>query len=384
MRLKSLTFEDKRTGWTLEDLRLDPFNLLVGASGVGKTRILRAIQAISRISQGIKHPRMDRGVRFDAHFEQDGQDYQWQFDSLSAPPDEDGNTTQAAESVDSILSERLYTSTEGRALVERDSDRFLFNGKELPILSRAASALLLFDEPTIVRVRHAFTNSILDTLTSEAPSPRLRARDVRAWIATVFPTLESLQDTPATHTLIKAFALQERFPGKFDEFKQHFIDIFPTVEDVVVGLSQTVDTKSGISHDTLLFRIKERHVSSWIDAADISSGMNRTMHHIVDLMLASKGTLVLIDEFENSLGVNCMGPLTDLIRSRAHELQFIITSHHPYIINNIPKENWKIVRRKGSTVQVTPASKVAALQGASAQDDFIRLLNSSEFEEGLG
>ena len=73
------------------------------------------------------------------------------------------------------------------------------------------------------------------------------------------------------------------------------------------------------------------------------------------------------DEFENSLGVNCMGPLTDFILSRANDLQFIITSHHPYIINNIPKSYWKIVRRKGSAVRVTPASEIPALQGPSAQ-----------------
>ncbi|KFA90838.1 hypothetical protein Q664_25995 [Archangium violaceum Cb vi76] len=139
----------------------------------------------------------------------------------------------------------------------------------------------------------------------------------------------------------------------------------------------------GRAMEHLSFKLKEHGVPKWIRAEDISSGMARTLNHLVDLMLAPAGTVVLIDEFENSLGVNCMGPLTDFILSRANDLQFVITSHHPYIINNIPKSHWKLVRRKGSTVRVTPASEIPALQGPSAQDDFIRLINSPEFEEGM-
>jgi predicted ATPase len=112
--------------------------------------------------------------------------------------------------------------------------------------------------------------------------------------------------------------------------------------------------------------------------------MLRALGLLVDLTLAPPGTLVLLDEFENSLGVNCMGPLTDFMLSRTSELQFIITSHHPYIINNIPMAHWKLVQRRGGTVHVTPASEIPALQGPSAQDGFIRLINSPEFEEGMG
>ena len=51
MLLKTLSYLDKKTGWTLQDLKLDRFNLLVGASGVGKTRILRAIRTICAITR---------------------------------------------------------------------------------------------------------------------------------------------------------------------------------------------------------------------------------------------------------------------------------------------------------------------------------------------
>jgi predicted ATPase len=42
--------------------------------------------------------------------------------------------------------------------------------------------------------------------------------------------------------------------------------------------------------------------------------------------------------------------LEDLILEHALESQFIITSHHPDIINKIPKENWIIIERENGYI----------------------------------
>ncbi len=42
MEILTFEFQDGATGWTLEPMSLDSFNLLVGLSGAGKTRIVRA------------------------------------------------------------------------------------------------------------------------------------------------------------------------------------------------------------------------------------------------------------------------------------------------------------------------------------------------------
>ncbi len=64
-------------------------------------------------------------------------------------------------------------------------------------------------------------------------------------------------------------------------------------------------------------------------------------------------------------------------------LQFILTSHHPYVINKIPIETWKIVQRAGSTVTLRSARDIPALMGRSRHDAFIRLINLPEFEGGI-
>ena len=103
----------------------------------------------------------------------------------------------------------------------------------------------------------------------------------------------------------------------------------------------------------------------------MSSGMLRTLIHISEIYLSTPGTVILIDEFENSLGINCIDILTDDLIHENKTLQFIATSHHPYIINNIPYEYWKIVTRKGGHINIRNASDYSL--GKSKQEAFLQL-----------
>ncbi|MGD1715765.1 AAA family ATPase [Dapis sp. BLCC M172] len=97
--------------------------------------------------------------------------------------------------------------------------------------------------------------------------------------------------------------------------------------------------------------MKEKGVSNWILPPHISSGMFKTLMYISELYLSPEGSVILIDEFEKSLGVNCLDSVTDLILENPR-LEFIITSHHPYIINNIGNKYWKIVTHQGNIITV--------------------------------
>jgi hypothetical protein len=90
----------------------------------------------------------------------------------------------------------------------------------------------------------------------------------------------------------------------------------------------------------------------------------------------------LIDEFENSLGVNCLDDLTTALVSHERDLQFIITSHHPYIINNISYSNWKIITRDGGVVTAHDADEFNL--GKSKHQAFTQLINLDAYAEGVG
>ncbi|MDF5726138.1 MAG: ATP-binding protein, partial [Rhizonema sp. PD37] len=59
----------------------------------------------------------------------------------------------------------------------------------------------------------------------------------------------------------------------------------------------------------------------------------------------------------------------------------IITSHHPYIINNIKMEHWKIVTRKGGIVTAQDAKDFNL--GKSRHQAFMQLINLSDYKEGI-
>ena len=55
MPVKTLEFEDLEQPWKLNKVAFDNFNLLVGLSGVGKTRTLRVLDSIGRAARGEKN-----------------------------------------------------------------------------------------------------------------------------------------------------------------------------------------------------------------------------------------------------------------------------------------------------------------------------------------
>jgi len=375
MFLKSLTFEDKRLGWKLENLELDRFNLLVGISGAGKTRILRAIRRIQSIARGLRNSLFESpidGISFELRFELDEQPYSWTLDASA--PGAAGRPLLRGEDVASVIQEERIVVGRGTPLIERDRSIIHFKGSLLPQLLRSESILNLLEEPSIATVRSA----LLEALRFESPVNADVHIDHESlkWISQP-ASLDVFRRLFGGSAVLKAYVLQTQFPEQFAQIKSLFIDAFPFVEDVTV---ETLTDSDESVH--LGFRIKETKVPNSIIGEAISSGMLRTLVTFIDLTLAPAGTCILIDEFENSLGVNCMPAVTDLVLSRAPDLQFIITSHHPYIINNIPKEHWKVVQRKGSVVRAIPASKIKALQTASAQENFLQLINTAEFEEG--
>jgi predicted ATPase len=109
--------------------------------------------------------------------------------------------------------------------------------------------------------------------------------------------------------------------------------------------------------------------------------MYRTLTYLIEILAAPEESVVVIDEFENSLGINCMPELTDFILDKSPSLQFILISHHPYIINNIPWKTWQVVSRYNNKIRVRKATNIHELDTASSLDKFTQLVNLLEYED---
>lgn len=393
MAVTSFRFHDEVEDWTLEETAFAPdITLLVGASGVGKTRILDALQTARRAGLGPTiAPMAGRDWDLEAHT-RTGR-YLWHVHMASrgpraAPGSDDRGNGERADGP-AVEQERLELTGHKPAIIERKPDSFCLNGSELPQgLKADQSAVSLFESDEWVAPFHTALSS-LNTASEEVPSLPVSAEDVLT-LDGRFASLEALrQSTADVHTVVGAYHLARLCPGEYAAAVLAFQTAFDTVTDVRVGLrSEMLGRPQSIGGrwDWLTVGIRERGVSGWVTGTSLSDGMWKTLSTLFRIRLAPSGSTIMVDEFENSLGVNCLPELTEQILDRAGEVQFILTSHHPYVINKIPVENWSVVVRSGSTVRCLRASEIPELRGwsRSHHEAFQLLLQSEAYRHGTG
>ncbi len=379
MKIQSFKFSNNKENWHIEEVKFENLNLLVGASGVGKTRILKALDLICDVAKG-RNRNLD-DLEWSINFDHLGQNYRWDLKSASIKNEEILLNVNESEQTE-IVSEKLVRyddDSELEILLRTDLDS-KFNNEKLPKLKRTESAItLLSEEDLIIPVRQAFNQLIFNFETSQLVM-------FRTDYDTITPKENVLDaiNTPSLFkyffasvpAIIKAFYLQKIFPDVFNEIKEYYIDIFSEVKDVRVSSERNSD-----GDFMLFFAIQENCVEDWIPQERISSGMFRTLIFLVEVITALEESVILIDEFENSLGINCMAELTDFILDKSPDVQFILTSHNPYIINNIPWDTWQIVSKSGNKVRVRKSLNIPELNTASSLDKFTQLVNLLDSEE---
>jgi predicted ATPase len=375
MKIQSFKFSNNKQNWHIEEVKFESLNLLVGGSGVGKTRILKALELICDVAIG-RNRNLD-DLEWSINFSHLGQNYRWELKSSSTKNEEillNVNESKQTE----IVYEKLvrYDDNSELEILLRTHLDSKFNNEKLPKLKRTESAItLLSEEDLIIPVRKAFKRLIFNFETRQNFSIAYPSDPSQIPIEN--DEIQNLKEYFANfHPVVKVFYLQKSFPDIFSEIKKYYIDIFSEVNNVRVSSERDKD-----GDFVLFFEIQENGLEDWIPQERISSGMFRTLIFLVEVITAPEESVILIDEFENSLGINCMAELTDFILDKSPDVQFILTSHHPYIINNIPWKTWQIVSKYGNEVRVRKASDIPALDTASSLDKFTQLINLLDWEE---
>jgi AAA15 family ATPase/GTPase len=379
MKIQSFKFSNNKENWHIEEVKFEDLNLLVGGSGVGKTRILKALELIRDVA--LSSNRNLDNLEWSINFSHLEKNYRWKLKSSSIKNEEILLNVNESEQTEIVYEKlvRYDDDSELEILLRNDSDS-KFNNEKLPKLKRTESAItLLSEEDLIIPVRQAFKQLIFNFETSQ----RVMFRIDSDTITTTENFLNAI-NTPSffkyvfasVPAIIKAFYLQKFFPDVFNEIKEYYIDIFSEVNNVRVSSERNLDGDFMLS-----FEIQENSLEDWIPQKRISSGMFRTLIFLVEVITAPEDSVILIDEFENSLGINCMAELTDFILDKSPNIQFILTSHHPYIINNIPWDTWQIVSKSGNKVRVRKSLNIRELNTASSLDKFTQLVNLPDSEE---
>lgn len=374
MKLKSLLYHDKARHWPLNQIHFSDLTLLVGASGVGKTQILQSIRNMIGIAQGASL----NGVKWDIQFEiQPDNRYEWsgEFENLGYEEDrilsffdKDDRTPPK------IISERLTLND--AEIIKRDEQDIYFNGIKTIKLDPHKSVIDLIKDDAISLIRAALRRVTFNDYT-QTNRRHFSAKDAQVESGQ-YPDLPSIRNSDESIRK-KLYLCTLVAPEIFAEIKQSFMEVFLFVVDVRV--KPIASPPLPLPWRVPFVQLQEKGVTDWIDEDKISSGMFRTLLQLADLYLCADGTVFLIDEFENSLGINCIDDLTSILMTYERDLQFIITSHHPYIINNISYPHWKVVTRKGGVVSAKNASDYNL--GESKHKAFTQLINLDAYTEGV-
>lgn len=353
-------------------------NLIVGDSATGKTRLLNTIFNCAR---NVTNKDKFYLGHWDILFEHENKTFHWELETGL----ENKETSEESVLVKKELIYKVEKNGKEKEIINRTPKNFIFNNKELPKLSPRESAIsILQDEDDIKPLYHAlscikrrnFSGPELDFASSfqDVPQKVLNKFKKKKDLSFLFSIELNLN--------CALYILSIFFKEIYSQICKEFSTIFPFISDI-----KMLDAKDfNYSHPGIVpvFSIKEKDIKSWIPLHEISSGMKKVLLILTDLFsLPDDGKVYLIDEYENSLGINAINFFPSVLINLDNPGQFIITSHHPYIIGKIPVKNWIVLHRKGLNVLVKQGTDLEERFGKSKQMAFTQLINDPFFTEGI-
>lgn len=373
MRILSYEYRDvDETRWQFSKVRFGRINLLVGDTSTGKTRLLNTLFSLGRFAVSEEY----KEGYWDLVFEQDGATYHWLLE------------TKAREADNSVIQDCIWRveGEEEISIVERDEDSFTFDDKEMPKLAKDQSSISLLKNEDLIQPLHkGFASIIRRRFSYDALSKAATFHSIPQQLLEEVGKNKDTQKVFTSNMGLSAnlFLLSKYFPTYFSSICDYYKSIFSFITEIAVLDLSDFHKNIAVPGRVPVFCIKEKNVDEWITLEGLSSGMQKVLLILTDIYLIPEGGIYLIDEYENSLGINAIEFLPTFLLELEKDVQFFITSHHPYIINQIPVSSWYVFHRKGSKVTIKFGEELVDRFGKSKQKAFIQLINDPFYIEGV-
>ncbi|MFV0635158.1 AAA family ATPase [Mitsuokella sp. WILCCON 0060] len=375
MFINWMAYENKTTGQKIERLNFERMNLLVGPSAAGKTQILKVLSDFLQVA--VYGQAIPTACHFQIGFQMSDNPYAaedstksfvWEIETGSRYSLQGENDKPAHQIVKEQLTsgEETFFSRHEQEIRIKDYDR-------IPAIAKDKSILYVFQgNRPFDRITQdmRLVSSFYKQGNAFEPIPVKWMND----LADLFPTKEEPARRSHIHMLAESILpigadihiAKLHMPDLYDDFLLDVQDVFPEIEGIEL-VSSTVFTGKYV----LGVKIDGRD----IEQQNVSSGMLRTIWIFALLHFRCRHTTILFDELENSLGINCLDSVVERIRLKAAEegTQFILTSHHPYIINQIPVNDWLLISQKKGVITGKKAADVGI--GKTSREQFVDLLN---------
>ena len=342
--------------WEFQDTKLNGVNLLVGASGSGKTRYLNSI---FNISSSIVQGQPFRSGRWELIVKTDEYEYLWEYD---------GGENQVQREI--VARKRIDSQEEFENLIDRTPDTFSFCGDKLPRLqSDRPGITLLKEEGKIAPLYETFSKVQIRRFHDEGLRDALSLQDVSQELSNLSNSEDGILTLWKQQLTLSAkmFLLREMFPEQYSLAVETFQQVFFSIKKCDMSIQSPGQVP--------IFFIKEDKINRNIPVLELSSGMQKVLLIIADIITLPKGSIYIIDEYENSLGINAIDFLPEFLDDYGTDIQFLITTHHPYLINNMPMKTWRVFHRNGSSVSIKDGKEFEERYGKSKQKAFVQLIN---------
>lgn len=368
VKISWIEFENTDTGLKIENIKFyKDITLLVGLSGAGKSQILNAVEyslgLAVRKNIRLRPYAVSMGIQIGSD------NYEWSYKI------EKSNINEILfdnEENYSITYEKLLKN--GKQVFERRVDEIVVDGYDkVPHPKSDESLLSQYSEDKefdglISELRKLYPVEMELAVRGGISSENFNRFKIK--VAETMKIKKDVEFETFSHlpTPIKIYIAKNYFEDIYIQIFEAVKELFVEIEDIDVVEDSTRE----------MYLVSMTVYGKKMMQHDISNGMLKTIYYIVELFTMSKDSLVLIDEFENGLGVNCIDVLSELLLTARKDLQFIITSHHPKIINGIDKDRWKIIDRDINIVKNVESKEYGI--GNSQHDAYFNLINRWEYE----
>ena len=363
-----IEFENLKTGLKIERINFNKdITLLVGLSGVGKTQVLNAVEYSLNLAidkDVILRPyRVGMGILIDNDI------YEWFYEISEISKDE---LIINEEGRYEFSFEKLLCN--GKNIFERKNEKVSVIGYDkVPQPKKDESLILQYSEDENFENLISGIRKLYSVEIELAVRGGIRSESFSRLKSKVMDTIKNEKNVDFKAFSHLPVALKLHIAKRY--YPELYIKIFEAVKELFIEI-EDIDVEEDSIREMYLVSVQV--YGKKLLQHDISNGMLKTIYYIVELFTMSKDSLVLIDEFENGLGVNCIDLLSELMLSERNDLQFIITSHHPKIINAIDKDKWRIIDRDNCIVKNSGSSDYGI--GNSQHDAYFNLINRWEFE----
>lgn len=331
LRLKNFHLQDRHLDeidYKLDSLSLADFTLVIGDNAQGKTRLFNTLIFLRELFSGRSRRIL---TTFEAYFEFIAPNKDELQYSISITPQTDLNTYSETIRRDGKL---LFSRSEN-TLIDEVNDRAVSNF----YISENIPALVSITEPgfkSIAAIRSFFqrivvANTGLENHTIRFNKDALVPNEIGTDLASV---LNNWKDS---------------FPARFNQVVRDFTKCFTYIEKV-----DLVD--KGMPGK--LLALHEKQVKKQIVQLEWSEGFKRTLWLITlgNIQFGNNGnavapSVICIDEIENSLDYKTLKYIVSYFRDLTSESQIIVSSHSPLVCDFIPPQDWRVFRRKGSSVK---------------------------------